>query len=102
MYVIFSDPITKNEPEECCNRPPHLKNPYCNEIPVPDDDYFFGKFKVKCIDFVRSFPSVRPGCRLGKNVFMLRFLIAECCIDVIMLVFYIYRQFYISASKKKN
>jgi len=64
--IFFIDPITKNEPEECCNRPPHLKHPYCNEIPVPDDDYFYSKFNVKCIDFVRAFPSVRPGCRLGK------------------------------------
>ncbi|CAI6367680.1 unnamed protein product [Macrosiphum euphorbiae] len=63
-----ADPITKNEPEECCNRPPHLKHPYCNEIPVPDDDYFYSKFNVKCIDFVRAFPSVRPGCRLGSRV----------------------------------
>lgn len=67
-YLFFLDPITKNEPEECCNRPPSLKNPYCNEIPVPGDDYFYSKFNVKCIDFVRSFPSVRPGCRLGKDV----------------------------------
>jgi len=67
---FFTDPITKNEPEECCNRPPHLKHPYCNEIPVPDDDYFYSKFNVKCIDFVRAFPSVRPGCRLGKRSYL--------------------------------
>lgn len=63
----FADPISKNEPEECCKRPPHLKNPYCNEIPIPDDDYFYGKYNVKCLDFIRAFPSVRPGCRLGKK-----------------------------------
>lgn len=67
-YVFILDGITKNEPEDCCDRPSNLKNPYCNEIPVPDDDYFFGKFNVKCINFVRSFPGVRPGCRLGKSV----------------------------------
>ncbi|XP_075228376.1 peroxidase homolog [Lycorma delicatula] len=61
------DPLNKNEPEECCNRPPHLKNPYCLEIEVPEDDYFYRKFGVRCQDFVRGFPAVRPGCRLGSR-----------------------------------
>ncbi|XP_054268783.1 peroxidase-like isoform X2 [Macrosteles quadrilineatus] len=61
------DPLNKNEPEECCNRPPHLKNPYCFEIPVPEDDYFYRKWNVKCQDFVRAFPAVRAGCRLGSR-----------------------------------
>jgi len=43
----------------------HLKHPYCNEIRIPDDDYFYRLFNVKCIDFVRGFPSPRPGCKLG-------------------------------------
>ncbi|RZF34320.1 hypothetical protein LSTR_LSTR016280, partial [Laodelphax striatellus] len=60
-------PLNKNEPEECCNRPPHLKNPYCLDIEVPEDDYFYRKFGVKCQDFVRGFPAVRPGCRLGSR-----------------------------------
>lgn len=68
IKIYFSDPKTKNEPEECCNRSPNSKHPYCNEIPIPDDDYFYSKFNIKCIDFVRSFPAVRPGCRLGKEV----------------------------------
>ncbi|CAH0399124.1 unnamed protein product [Chilo suppressalis] len=62
------DPINRNDPEECCKRPPHLKHPYCNEIRVPEDDYFYRLFGVKCIDFVRGFPSPRPGCRLGSRV----------------------------------
>ncbi|XP_073972965.1 salivary peroxidase/catechol oxidase-like isoform X2 [Rhodnius prolixus] len=61
------DRFTKNEPEECCNRPPHLKNPYCMDIVIPDDDYFYKKFNIKCQDFVRSFPAPRPGCRLGSR-----------------------------------
>lgn len=61
----FIDPVNKNEPEECCNRPTHLKNPYCMEIPVPEEDYFYRKYNVRCLDFVRAFPSVRPGCKLG-------------------------------------
>ncbi|XP_039276862.1 chorion peroxidase [Nilaparvata lugens] len=62
------DPRDKNEPEECCKRPPHLKHPYCLEIEIPDDDYFYHKYGVKCQDFVRSFPAPRPGCRLGSKV----------------------------------
>ncbi|XP_054003240.1 uncharacterized protein LOC128889548 isoform X1 [Hylaeus anthracinus] len=62
------DPLNRNDPEECCHRPPHLKNPYCNEILIPEDDYFYRLFNVKCMDFVRAFPAVRPGCRLGSRV----------------------------------
>ncbi|XP_043070897.1 peroxidase [Drosophila grimshawi] len=61
------DPVNRNDPEECCKRPLHLKHPYCNEIRIPDDDYFYRLFNVKCIDFVRGFPSPRPGCRLGSR-----------------------------------
>ncbi|XP_064549851.1 peroxidase [Drosophila montana] len=61
------DPINRNDPEECCKRPLHRKHPYCNEIRIPDDDYFYRLFNVKCIDFVRGFPSPRPGCRLGSR-----------------------------------
>lgn len=62
------DPFNRNDPEECCNRPPHQKHPYCNEIHIPEDDYFYRLFNVRCMDFVRAFPSVRPGCRLGSRV----------------------------------
>ncbi|CAG4982446.1 unnamed protein product [Parnassius apollo] len=61
------DPINRNDPEECCKRPSHLKHPYCNEIRIPEDDYFYRLFGVKCMDFVRGFPSPRPGCRLGSR-----------------------------------
>ncbi|XP_022901639.1 peroxidase [Onthophagus taurus] len=62
------DPINRNDPEECCDRPPHLKHPYCDEIYIPEDDYFYKLFKFKCMNFVRSFPAPRPGCRLGSRV----------------------------------
>lgn len=44
-----------------------MKHPYCNEIRIPDDDYFYRLFNVKCIDFVRGFPSPRAGCKLGSR-----------------------------------
>ncbi|CAH1381099.1 unnamed protein product [Tenebrio molitor] len=62
------DALNRNDPEECCHRPPHLKHPYCNEIIIPEDDYFYRLFNVKCLDFVRAFPASRPGCRLGSRV----------------------------------
>ncbi|XP_030752028.1 peroxidase [Sitophilus oryzae] len=62
------DPFNRNDPEECCGKPPHLKHPYCNEIHIPEDDYFYSLFNVKCINFIRSFPGVRPGCRLGSKI----------------------------------
>lgn len=63
----FSDPVTRNEPEECCHRPPEARNPYCIQIDIPHDDPFYGVYGVRCIDFVRGFPGVRAGCRLGMH-----------------------------------
>lgn len=60
------DPINRNEPEECCGRPDHLKNKYCYEIRIPEDDYFYKNFNVRCQDFVRAFPGVKPHCKLGN------------------------------------
>ncbi|XP_008555718.1 chorion peroxidase [Microplitis demolitor] len=62
------DPLNRNDPEECCDRPPHLKNPYCVEIEIPEDDYFYRLFNIRCQNFVRAFPAVRPGCRLGSRI----------------------------------
>ncbi|KAJ8968839.1 hypothetical protein NQ317_005307 [Molorchus minor] len=73
-YTLQATPLefkmlsTETTPRECCHRPPHLKHPYCDEIYIPEDDYFFRLFHVNCIDFVRTFPAVRPGCRLGSKV----------------------------------
>lgn len=63
---FLTDPFDRNEFEECC-RPPigSPPNKYCFNIDVPPNDEFFGRFGVRCIDFVRGFPGVRHGCRLG-------------------------------------
>lgn len=66
ILFLFADPINRNDPEECCKRPLHLKHPYCNEIRIPDDDYFYRLFNIKCLDFVRGFASPRAGCKLGR------------------------------------
>ena len=62
------DPLSRNEFEECCKPPTgQTPSPYCFNIDVPADDPFFSRFGVRCIDFVRGFPGVRHGCRLGKT-----------------------------------
>ncbi|XP_025192930.1 peroxidasin homolog [Melanaphis sacchari] len=61
------DPVNRNEPEECCGRPDHLKNKYCYEIKIPEDDNFYRKHNVKCQDFVRAFPGIKPDCKLGPR-----------------------------------
>ena len=66
MTKFHTDPLTRNEFEDCC-RPPYgtTPSPYCLNIDVPANDPFFSRFGVRCIDFVRGFPGVRHGCRLG-------------------------------------
>ncbi|XP_065225985.1 chorion peroxidase-like isoform X2 [Planococcus citri] len=61
------DPINRNEVRSCCDTPPSQQNPYCFEIEIPRDDYFYRKFNIRCQDFVRSFPGVRPDCKLGPR-----------------------------------
>lgn len=61
------DPVNRNEPEECCGRPDHLKNKYCYEIKIPEDDNFYRNHNVRCQDFVRAFPGVKPDCKLGPR-----------------------------------
>lgn len=58
--------MNRNEPEECCGRPDHLKNKYCYEIKIPEDDNFYRNHNVRCQDFVRAFPGVKPDCKLGR------------------------------------
>ena len=84
---VVSDPLNRNEPEECCNRPAHLKNPYCLEIHIPADDYFYSLFGLRCQDFVRGFPAVRPGCRLGKEPSEISFVKFIISITVLICTF---------------
>lgn len=34
-------------------------------IPVPEDDWFYSKFRIRCMEFIRSAPSTRIDCDLG-------------------------------------
>ncbi|XP_065573256.1 uncharacterized protein LOC136035403 [Artemia franciscana] len=61
------DPNTKNEFEDCCHRPSDARSRYCMNLEIPADDHFYGKYGVTCQDFVRGFPGVPHGCRLGAR-----------------------------------
>lgn len=53
---------------DCCNRKlltdPKFKHPACISILLPDDDPFYARFNVGCMNLVRNAPSPPIGCRL--------------------------------------
>lgn len=53
---------------DCCNRKllldPRFKHPACISILLPDNDPFYSKFNVGCMNLVRNAPSPPIGCRL--------------------------------------
>lgn len=53
---------------DCCNRKlltdPRFKHPACISILLPDNDPFYARFNVGCMNLVRNAPSPPIGCRL--------------------------------------
>lgn len=53
---------------DCCNRrlltDPRFKHPACISVLLPDNDPFYARFNVGCMNLVRSAPSPPIGCRL--------------------------------------
>lgn len=53
---------------DCCNRKlltnPRFKHPACVSILLPDNDPFYARFNVGCMNLVRNAPSPPIGCRL--------------------------------------
>lgn len=53
---------------DCCNRrlltDPRFKHPACISILLPDNDPFYSRFNVGCMNLVRNAPSPPIGCRL--------------------------------------
>lgn len=45
--------------------PPELMNDKCIPICVPDNDPFYRRYGIKCINFVRSITTPRDDCSLG-------------------------------------
>ncbi|KAL0278790.1 UNVERIFIED_CONTAM: hypothetical protein PYX00_000497 [Menopon gallinae] len=51
----------------CCDVPPNLLHPDCLPIEVPANDPFYGRFGIRCLEFLRSAPTSRVGCLLGPR-----------------------------------
>lgn len=53
---------------DCCNRrllnDPRFKHPACISVLLPDNDPFYSRFNVGCMNLVRNAPSPPIGCRL--------------------------------------
>jgi peroxidase len=63
--------MINGEPIECCtdsNMPvqPRHKHSACSPLQVTDNDSFYGKLGVTCLNYVRSALSVNPDCKLGS------------------------------------
>ncbi|KAK0173176.1 hypothetical protein PV328_006414 [Microctonus aethiopoides] len=58
---------------QCCRgrgtefQPPELMHPDCMPISVDQQDHFFGRFGVRCLEFVRSGPAPREDCGFGSR-----------------------------------
>ncbi|CAK9289841.1 unnamed protein product [Gordionus sp. m RMFG-2023] len=59
-------PTGKQSPKlDCCIF--QFKHPLCYGMPFPPDDPFFSKFNQTCMNAVRSFPALRPDCKIGPR-----------------------------------
>ncbi|OQV16359.1 Peroxidasin-like protein [Hypsibius exemplaris] len=56
--------LSDDAPQCCGAANPH---PQCFSISIPSNDPFYSKFQQDCMEFVRSLPGIRPGCRLGPR-----------------------------------
>ncbi|XP_076644739.1 peroxidase isoform X2 [Halictus rubicundus] len=69
-YTPMRKMVSSGKPISCC-RPdgntlsPRHVHPDCAVITVPDQDPVYGKHYVRCINYVRSLPVLRPECTFG-------------------------------------
>lgn len=69
-YTPVRKMVSSGKPISCCRSdgntlsPRHI-HPDCSAITVPDQDPVYGKHYVRCINYVRSLPVLRPECTFG-------------------------------------
>lgn len=69
-YTPVRKMMSSGKPISCC-RPdgntlsPRHVHPDCAEITVPDQDPVYGKHYIRCLNYVRSLPVLRPECTFG-------------------------------------
>lgn len=51
----------------CCDGQKPINHHACLPILIPENDQFYGRFRQKCMHFVRNSPSPRTGCSLGHR-----------------------------------
>ncbi|OWA53437.1 Peroxidasin-like protein [Hypsibius exemplaris] len=68
MFTEFGQFLStpKWEDAACCGSSGR-RHADCFPITIPDNDPFYARFGQKCMEFIRSLPGVRPGCRLGHR-----------------------------------
>ena len=64
-------PGSDNSDVTCCRggsiRPPNELHPECMPIIIPNNDIFYGPLEQRCMEFVRSMPSLRRKCMFGPR-----------------------------------
>ncbi|CAL4123854.1 unnamed protein product [Meganyctiphanes norvegica] len=73
-HDITHTPITKGSGRTditCCFRgqlrPDNERHSACLPIDIPPNDSFYSQHEQRCMEFVRSFPAVRPACNFGPR-----------------------------------
>ncbi|XP_065319042.1 chorion peroxidase-like [Gordionus sp. m RMFG-2023] len=52
---------------KCCNTGSAKLHPLCMKMDFPEDDAFFGQYKVTCMEVVRSLPAIDTDCPRNQN-----------------------------------
>ncbi|XP_017883255.1 peroxidase-like isoform X2 [Ceratina calcarata] len=69
-YTPVRKTISTGKPISCCQSdgsslsPRHV-HPHCSAITIPDNDPIFSKHYVRCMNYVRSLPTIRSECTFG-------------------------------------
>ncbi|XP_048512469.1 peroxidase-like isoform X2 [Athalia rosae] len=71
-HTPMSRMVTNNKPIFCCRSngnflAPRYVHPDCLPISIPENDSIYGKDRIRCMNYVRSMPALRPDCTFGPT-----------------------------------